>query len=178
MPTQKRSTPREYDEQGNLISKWCNFCKRMLPIEKFNKHVSYKDGHMHKCQKCFNEYWHLNVATKRVQYLVNRIKSKCIKEHIPFNLTVSDIIIPDCCPILGIKLEFGRSDGEKWRDNSPSIDRIIPSLGYVKGNVLVISYRANRIKNDATIEELIRIASYYQEIQHDRLRTTGSNTER
>lgn len=173
MPTPKRSAPREYDNLGNVTAKWCNFCKRMLPIEKFNKHVSYKDGHMHKCQECFKEYWHANAAAKRVQYLVNRVRSKCTREHIPFDLSVDDIIIPDHCPILGIELEFGKSDGEKWRDNSPSIDRIIPSLGYVKGNVLVISYRANRIKNDATIEELVKIASYYQEIQNEQLRASG-----
>lgn len=47
-------------------------------------------------------------------------------------------------------------------DASPSLDKIIPSLGYVPGNVLVISWRANRIKCDATANELMLIANYYK----------------
>lgn len=165
MPTPRRSTPRKYDDQGNLVEKWCNFCKRMLPIEQFNKHVTYKDGHMHKCQECFKAYWHANVESKRIQYLVNRLKSKCQKDAIPFDLTADDVIVPTHCPVLGIALEFGKSDGEKWRDNSPSVDRIVPALGYVKGNIIVVSYRANRIKNDATIEELGKIARFYESLK-------------
>jgi len=55
------------------------------------------------------------------------------------------------CPILGIPLIPGIG---AQSPNSPSLDRIIPSLGYVKGNIAVISYRANAMKNDATIDEL------------------------
>ncbi len=61
-------------------------------------------------------------------------------------------IYNESCPILHIKLTH---DGN--RDHSPSLDRIIPQKGYVKGNVQVISLRANRIKSDATLEELERI---------------------
>lgn len=39
-------------------------------------------------------------------------------------------------------------------EDSPSIDKVIPELGYVRGNVWVISNKANRIKNNATLEEL------------------------
>jgi hypothetical protein len=45
-------------------------------------------------------------------------------------------------------------------DNAPTLDRINNSCGYVPGNVAVISWRANRIKCDATPEELRRIADY------------------
>lgn len=58
---------------------------------------------------------------------------------------ISDIIIPETCPMLGIKLEFG-FDKQGGNFNSPSLDRIIPELGYTKGNVMVISKRANMIK--------------------------------
>lgn len=57
--------------------------------------------------------------------------------------------------------------------NSPTLDRIRPDLGYVKGNVIVISGRANRIKSDATIEELRDIASFYATLRRG-VRVTGA----
>lgn len=74
------------------------------------------------------------------------------REHIP---------IPVICPALGIELqEPVAGDGFANRENSPSIDRIDSSLGYVPGNVVVISWRANSLKRDATPDELRRIASW------------------
>ena len=66
------------------------------------------------------------------------------------------------CPILGIRLDYF---AEKTQENSPSFDRIDPSKGYVTGNVEIVSWRANRIKNDGTSEEHERIAQYIRERQ-------------
>lgn len=74
------------------------------------------------------------------------------KRGIIFNITHEDINIPKVCPLLGIPLY--RSKGRLFHDNSPSLDRIIPELGYVKGNIQVISFRANRIKCNASLEEI------------------------
>lgn len=71
---------------------------------------------------------------------------------LPFDLRLSDIVIPDRCPLLGT--ELSPAVGKVDRASSPTLDRIRPELGYVHGNVWVISYRANTIKNDASIEEL------------------------
>lgn len=76
---------------------------------------------------------------------------------VPFNLVLKDIVIPFRCPVLGILLAPG---AEKWAPGSPSLDRIKPSLGYVRGNVRVISWRANNLKRDGTAEEFERIAAY------------------
>lgn len=81
-------------------------------------------------------------------------KERATKHNLPFNLTVEDIVIPTHCPVLGIKLESGS------HRTRPELDRIIPKLGYVKGNVCVISGRANRIKYNATVDELQAVASY------------------
>jgi hypothetical protein len=70
-------------------------------------------------------------------------------------------VVPDKCPILGIEL-FISEKGVGRTDNSPSLDRIIPSLGYVKGNIAVISQRANRIKNDATLEEITKLKAWLE----------------
>ncbi|QIG69392.1 hypothetical protein EVB79_022 [Rhizobium phage RHph_N3_13] len=80
------------------------------------------------------------------------IKVKCVSKGIPFDLHHSDVDWPTHCPILGIKLERNGLDGD--RSSSPSIDRIIPELGYVKDNVRVISNKANRMKQNATRDEL------------------------
>lgn len=70
---------------------------------------------------------------------------------------------PTLCPMLGIELNYdgiGRESGWTRNDDSPSLDRIDSSRPYEVGNVHVISWRANRIKNDSTPTELMRIAKY------------------
>ena len=76
-------------------------------------------------------------------------KSRANKEGIAFDIEISDIVIPEFCPLLGIRL----IQGGGWA--TPSLDKLIPSKGYVKGNILVMSKRANTIKNNATIDELM-----------------------
>ena len=83
-------------------------------------------------------------------------KSRAKEKGIPFDLKLSDIVIPKTCPVLGIPLFWGDKQG----DNTPSIDRVIPEKGYVLGNCHVISMKANRLKNNATIEELKAILEY------------------
>jgi hypothetical protein len=86
-------------------------------------------------------------------------KKRAKKQGVPFDIVRTDILIPKTCPVLGIVLSV--SDGYK-SDFSPSLDKFIPSLGYVKGNISVISSRANRIKTDATLNE-IRKLFYWME---------------
>lgn len=88
------------------------------------------------------------------KYLLRGAKQRALKQEIPFNITISDIDIPEYCPLLNIRLVRHVGDNPRNTDDSPSIDRIIPELGYVRGNVWVISNRANRLKNNATLEEL------------------------
>lgn len=97
------------------------------------------------------------------QMLLHGAKKRSQMRDRPFNLTIEDIQIPECCPILGLKLEVCQGGPlkdrvPKWADNSPTLDCIDPAKGYVKGNVWIISWRANHIKNDASPEELITIA--------------------
>ena len=83
-------------------------------------------------------------------------KKRAKAKGIPFTIAAADISIPDTCPLLGIPL--ARSPGFRTAV-SPSLDRIKPELGYVPGNVWVISYRANTLKNDASIDELKRLVA-------------------
>jgi hypothetical protein len=94
--------------------------------------------------------------------LLIRAKCNAKRKGVPFNLCVDDIQIPEFCPVLGLKLVVSVSGKS---DASPSLDRIIPALGYVRGNVIVVSWRANELKSDATAEELRKIADFYQHIR-------------
>lgn len=91
--------------------------------------------------------------------MFRRAKQRAKERGIDFDLDKSDVIIPEFCPILGIKLEtfVGKSGG---RPNSPALDRIDNSKGYVKGNVVVISHLANMMKSSATQEELLTFADW------------------
>lgn len=64
--------------------------------------------------------------------------------------------------MLGIPLVV--KEGKGTNPNSPTVDRIIPKLGYVKGNVAVISDRANRIKADASVEEITAVAKWLRKV--------------
>lgn len=72
--------------------------------------------------------------------------------------------MPATCPVLGTPLAVGRGDRNSPGPSpcSPSIDRIEPHLGYVKGNVRTISFRANEIKKNATLAELRAIVAYVE----------------
>lgn len=74
-----------------------------------------------------------------------------------WTIEFGDILWPTHCPILGLELDYF---AETRQENSPSFDRVDSSKGYVKGNVQIMSWRANRIKNDGTAEEHRKIADY------------------
>ena len=78
-------------------------------------------------------------------------KSRAKRKNLPFAITPDDIIIPEYCPLLEIPLLRVK---EKNAASNPSLDRIIPNLGYVPSNIQVISYRANTLKRDCDLREL------------------------
>lgn len=92
-------------------------------------------------------------------------KANALSKGIEWDLPFGSITWPEMCPILGITLDYFN---ESRVDTSPSFDRIDPTKGYVVGNVQVISFRANRIKNDGTQEELEKIAAYLRSLDTTR----------
>ena len=93
-----------------------------------------------------------------IRLIYNRLKQSAKSRNIPFDLTITqlnDLTFPISCPILGMPLKFNR---ERMQDDSYSIDRIDSTQGYTIDNIRVISWRANRLKNNATSEELIKLA--------------------
>jgi hypothetical protein len=94
------------------------------------------------------------------KYMLRTKRNECSKFGVEFSLQRSDVEpLPMFCPVLGLPLNYTVLTGRP-EDNSPSIDRFDNDLGYVHGNVRVISNRANRLKSDGTKEEHLKIAEY------------------
>jgi hypothetical protein len=93
------------------------------------------------------------------KHLLSRAKIRAKKKGIPFDLEVSDIIVPFLCPVLGIELNIGMP---VMHPQSPTVDRIDNSKGYIKGNIAVISWRANKLKSDGNLEEFRLILDYME----------------
>lgn len=81
------------------------------------------------------------------------------------SLTIQDLTFPSHCPILGIEIDYFN---EVMADNSPSLDRVDPDGGYVAGNVVIVSMKANRIKQNGTLDEILKIAEYIRQHQKSR----------
>lgn len=140
--------------------KQCKLCGQLKPLSEYHKQKTFKDGVDNRCKPCrkvlaaekYKKDWF------KYTFILKRSYSK--QNNIPFDLTPEylESIWTDTCPITGVKFERH----VKWQDNSPALDRIKPEKGYIKGNVVYISARANRIKYDATVEELRRIADWLE----------------
>lgn len=93
---------------------------------------------------------------------LNNARTRAKRKGVPCTITIDDVPpIPDTCPVLGIPLRINNTAAQ---GDSPSLDRIVPELGYVPGNVMWISNRANSIKNDATPTELRAVADFYENL--------------
>lgn len=147
--------------------KACIACCIVKPLEEFYT-LKRKGGIIYKnqCKRCTLIILSAQKKERKRnnpgRILWRTARQRALKKGIKFSIKVSDIIMPEYCPILGIKLAIG--DG-RIEDASPSLDRIVNKKGYVKGNVHIISNRANRIKNDSTLQELISIVRYLKRLK-------------
>lgn len=98
-----------------------------------------------------------------------RARDSAKKRGITFELSRLDVMnmtVPITCPVLGIPI---RMENKQASDNSLSIDRINSKKGYSFDNCIFVSWRANKLKSDATLNELVRIAEYYSTIEKESL---------
>lgn len=97
--------------------------------------------------------------TKR---MLSNAKQRSKLKGLEFSITSGDLILVSFCPILGIELNY---TNKQALDNSPSIDRIDNTKGYTKGNVHIISFRANTLKSSGTLEEFEKIVKWFNNIK-------------
>jgi hypothetical protein len=147
----------------DVLTKRCSACQEQLPLTMFYKKSGRPGKLVSQCKKCTDKRNVVNSQLSPIKRQTNsmlrgaekRAKSKQLEFNIDLEYVRSLVVLS--CPILGISLEWSvyREKGvTKPLAESPSLDRIDPAKGYVKGNVWIISHRANAIKNDATHEEL------------------------
>lgn len=149
--------------------KTCNKCGSLKDKTEYHNGAICKECYNKKRRERYANGDSVRILSKKNQRRKNNPASELIRcakrrakvNNIVFDLKQEDVIIPEVCPMLGLKLFTGNG---VLSDNSPTLDRINPDLGYTKENIQVISYRANRIKNDATIEELEKIVEYLKKV--------------
>jgi hypothetical protein len=105
-----------------------------------------------------------DLTKKEFKTLISRLKSNAKRRGIEFNLSTSDIDeigIPITCPVLNIPIYFNNG---KVRDNSISFDRIDSTKGYTVDNVIVVSHRVNKLKSNASLEEMRSMVDFYDSL--------------
>ena len=109
----------------------------------------------------------MTTRPKEISALYHQLKASAARRGIDFDLNILDLYdltFPISCPALGIPLQFNRGAAA---DNSYSIDSINSQRGYTANNIVVVSNRVNRIKNNASLEELRRIVEYYTDLEKE-----------
>lgn len=130
------------------------------------------------CSKCnaayMRNYLRLRRRNDPAKELCVRARKRAERLGLPYSLDPRRLIIPAQCPVLGIPL----ISGGKRSIYSPSLDRIIPSLGYIHGNVRVISDHANRLKGDRSSQDLLSLSINGREDLRDSYRRVHAYVER
>jgi len=115
----------------------------------------------------YNELWFASEESFKKDYIKNNvlsIKRRCLEKKMPFNIDKEYLlsIYPQdgMCPALEIPMVFGGGNTKENYYNSPSVDRIIPTKGYVKGNVRWVSRFANTILGNANADQILKVGKW------------------
>jgi hypothetical protein len=164
----------------------CVTCEEFKSSDDFYIDLRRRSGFFAECKKCNNarskKWFEGNYENRKTEYLervyrnrksnprgmlVRAARARAKKRGIECSITAHDIKWHDVCPVLGIPLTYG-GNGKKTPDyNAASLDRVNNSLGYVPGNVVVISHRANALKRDASLHELEALVKWLRSIEDD-----------
>ena len=139
----------------------CSNCTNYKPARSFSKHKStilgYDTSRCKDCKKSFNDWKNVPIERR----IFNRAKARAKERQMEFNIEITDIVLPSECPVLHKPFIYGNHD---W---TYSLDRIDPKLGYIKGNIQIISNRANVLKNDATLQEIEKLFLWMKTLEKE-----------
>lgn len=153
-------------DEWNKILRWMDIAYQELPpnlLEMLKNGIPMQTNLISGKSKRVNHGLTVGGRANKIYQLYTHAKQRTRREQqegkgTPFNIEIEDVIIPDKCPILGININ---QEVRGFRaDESPSIDRLVPELGYVKGNIHVLSWRANRIKNNGSLEDWKKLVEW------------------
>ena len=150
--------------------KICNKCNKELSFNEFRerKDTGWKDINnkfrYSYCRECEKKRFKEAYKKDPIPQMLSNSKIRAKAKKLPHNITSDDIreVWPkdNICPVLKKPFEMGFKSG-KTKSMAPSLDKIIPSKGYTKGNIVVISDIVNRLKSDASLEDLKKIINFY-----------------
>lgn len=166
---------------GVFMDKICGKCKKLLDISLFSKDKYQKSGYRRVCKSCssleFQQFQSTDGYKKRLAK--SKEKRAFIKKTNPIMIWAHDVFhnakkrskdygiefsitkewlvknAPSQCPLLGVNLKYNTKKSEP---NTASIDRKDSTKGYTSDNCKIISFKANRIKNNATLSEIQLLA--------------------
>ena len=131
---------------------------------EYNK--AYQEANKEKVAQTAREkrlsFFSENPKAAWLHYTFMAARGRAKKRGLPYDQDPSGLVLPDFCPVLSIPLKYSERRGRPASD-SPSLDRVVPQRGYVISNLRVISWRANVLKRDASIDEIRRVLAYVEE---------------
>jgi hypothetical protein len=146
-----------FHEYKDDLGRVCKICREYKLYSEFHKHSGCPKGFNTVCKLCRKPLSKKQYASKPHEYhIFSRAKTRAKERNLEFDIEISDITIPEKCPVFGTKFEIGN------HKTCASIDRINANLGYVKGNIQIISNKANMIKGDASLEEIEKLYIWYK----------------
>lgn len=135
----------------------CKCCNKEKGEKDFSPHPQCKLGiDTSRCKACKKSRWDWSQVPleKRIYH---RVKARAKKKGVEFNIELEDIVIPEECPVFRVSFVYG---DHLW---TPSLDRLDNAKGYIKGNIQIISNKANMMKSSASLEELERLVEWLKE---------------
>jgi hypothetical protein len=151
------------DKKGKFgLTTWCRGCLSVYNAAWYAQRVASPEGRSRynaEAQRYKKQALAKQPTRERARKMFYHAQARAMRRGLEFAISL-DAILATCgshCPILGIELEWAAS---KRTDHSPTLDRLDNAQGYVLGNVLVMSWRANRLKSDGSAQELRMIADF------------------
>jgi len=89
--------------------------------------------------------------------LLRSARQRAKQKGMECTITQNDIHIPELCPVFKVPLV-------KRTEYAPSLDRIDNTKGYIPENIVVVSRKANIMKNNGSVEDLRMLVEYYSKL--------------